>query len=84
MAKRNYDLIVIGAGSGGLGAALRMLELGFEVLLVDKSAGDIGGECVNTGCFPSNDAYRDITGYMRHNKNIGGSFYLKSIKSICC
>lgn len=53
MARGNYDLIVIGAGSGGLGAALGMLELGFEVLLVDKSAGDIGGECVNTGCVPS-------------------------------
>lgn len=53
MARGNYDLIVIGSGSGGLGAALGMLELGFEVLLVDKSAEDIGGECVNTGCVPS-------------------------------
>ncbi|MEX2593131.1 MAG: FAD-dependent oxidoreductase, partial [Anditalea sp.] len=53
MPNQNYDLIVIGAGSGGLGAALGMLELGFRVLLIDKHADKIGGECLNTGCVPS-------------------------------
>ncbi len=53
MSVRTFDLIVIGAGSGGLGAAMGMLELGFNVLLIDRKAGDIGGECVNTGCIPS-------------------------------
>jgi len=48
-----YDLIVIGSGSGGLGIAMGMLELGFKVLLVDKSSEKIGGECLNTGCVPS-------------------------------
>lgn len=53
MPNQKYDLIVIGAGSGGLGAALGMLELGFKVLLIDKKPVDIGGECLNTGCVPS-------------------------------
>ena len=53
MGKNEFDLIVIGAGSGGLGAALGMLTLGFKVLLVDKKAGNFGGECVHTGCIPS-------------------------------
>ncbi|WP_300441859.1 FAD-dependent oxidoreductase [Christiangramia sp.] len=48
-----YDLIVIGAGSGGLGIAMGMLELGFKVLLVDKSSEKIGGKCLSTGCVPS-------------------------------
>lgn len=48
-----YDLIVIGAGSGGLGAAMGMNKLGFKVLLIDKKAENIGGECLNTGCVPS-------------------------------
>lgn len=53
MSQTKYDLIIIGAGSGGLGAALGMLELGFNVLLIDKAANNIGGECLNTGCVPS-------------------------------
>lgn len=53
MPNQKYDLIVIGAGSGGLGAALGMLEMGFKVLLIDKNPVDIGGECLNTGCVPS-------------------------------
>jgi pyruvate/2-oxoglutarate dehydrogenase complex dihydrolipoamide dehydrogenase (E3) component len=53
MAHKNYDLIVIGAGSGGLGASLGMLEMGFKILLIDKVPKDIGGECLNTGCVPS-------------------------------
>ena len=48
-----YDLIVIGAGSGGLSVALPMHEFGFNVLLIDKSDKALGGECLNDGCVPS-------------------------------
>lgn len=53
MAKEAYDLITIGAGSGGLGISLAMLDLGFKTLLIDESPQKIGGECLNTGCVPS-------------------------------
>ncbi len=53
MVIQKYDLVVIGSGSGGLGAALGMLGVGFKVLLVEKDAKKIGGECLNTGCVPS-------------------------------
>lgn len=53
MKENRFDLIVIGSGSGGLGAALGMLKMGFKVLMIDKSADKIGGECLNTGCVPS-------------------------------
>lgn len=46
-------MIVIGAGSGGLSIGLSMHELGFKVLLIDKSEDNIGGECLNNGCVPS-------------------------------
>lgn len=52
MTKR-YDMIVIGAGSGGLSMALGLHQLGLKVLLIDKSDHDIGGECLNNGCIPS-------------------------------
>ncbi|AVR45100.1 mercuric reductase [Christiangramia fulva] len=53
MNKDKYDLIVLGAGSGGLGAALGINKLGLNVLLIDRNAEKLGGECLNTGCVPS-------------------------------
>ncbi len=53
MKEKQFDLIVIRSGSGGLGIALGMLEFGAKVLLVDRSAEKIGGECLHTGCIPS-------------------------------
>ncbi|MBA3564371.1 MAG: glutathione-disulfide reductase [Gammaproteobacteria bacterium] len=48
--RRNYDLIVIGGGSGGLAAAQRAAEHGARVAVVE--AGRLGGTCVNLGCVP--------------------------------
>jgi len=49
----NYDLIVIGAGAGGLNVASFMNKSGFSVLLIEKEDKKIGGDCLNTGCIPS-------------------------------
>ena len=45
-----YDLVVIGGGSGGLAAAKRAAEYGARVALVES--GRLGGACVNVGCVP--------------------------------
>src|SRR6202035_4445848 len=45
-----YDLIVIGGGSGGLACAQRAAEYGARVALVES--GRLGGTCVNVGCVP--------------------------------
>lgn len=50
---KDYDIIVIGAGSAGLSVSLGMHELGFKVLLIDKNDERIGGECLIDGCVPS-------------------------------
>jgi pyruvate/2-oxoglutarate dehydrogenase complex dihydrolipoamide dehydrogenase (E3) component len=47
----SWDLIVIGGGAAGLGAARAGAAGGARVLLV--SEGEIGGECTFTGCVPS-------------------------------
>lgn len=52
-SRKVFDIIVIGAGSGGLNIASAMNTLGFKVLLVSKTESDIGGDCLNTGCIPS-------------------------------
>ena len=46
-----YDIVIIGAGSGGLVVASGASQLGAKVALVEKHK--MGGECLNTGCVPS-------------------------------
>jgi pyruvate/2-oxoglutarate dehydrogenase complex dihydrolipoamide dehydrogenase (E3) component len=48
---KDYDLVIIGAGSGGLTAATFAARLGARVALVEKNR--IGGDCTWTGCVPS-------------------------------
>jgi len=50
MKTDNYDLIVIGGGSGGLAVAETAAQLGKSVALIES--GNIGGTCVNNGCVP--------------------------------
>jgi pyruvate/2-oxoglutarate dehydrogenase complex dihydrolipoamide dehydrogenase (E3) component len=45
------DLAVIGAGSGGLSVAAGAAQLGLKVVLFER--GEMGGDCLNTGCVPS-------------------------------
>ena len=47
----HYDICVIGAGSGGLSVAAAAAQFGQKVVLFEK--GDMGGDCLNTGCVPS-------------------------------
>ena len=51
MADPDYDLVVIGAGSGGLSVAAGAAQLGRKVALIE--AGLMGGDCLNYGCVPS-------------------------------
>lgn len=46
----DFDLVVIGGGSGGLAAAFRAAEHGARVALLEPT--ELGGTCVNVGCVP--------------------------------
>ena len=51
MSGARFDIAVIGAGSGGLSVAAAAAQFGRKVVLFEK--GEMGGECLNTGCVPS-------------------------------
>ena len=53
MNKIEYDIIIIGGGSAGLGALGMAQEFGWNPLLIDKEESHIGGDCLNFGCVPS-------------------------------
>ena len=70
MPEQNFDIVILGAGSGGYAAALRASQLGLSVALVEKDK--VGGTCLHVGCIPTKallhsaevaDATRDSAKY---------------------
>ncbi|SHF59166.1 dihydrolipoyl dehydrogenase [Ornithinibacillus halophilus] len=60
MAKE-YDLVVLGGGTGGYVAAIRASQLGMQVAVVEK--GELGGTCLHRGCIPSKALLRSAEVY---------------------
>ncbi|NJK63476.1 MAG: dihydrolipoyl dehydrogenase [Synechococcaceae cyanobacterium SM2_3_1] len=48
---QDYDLIILGAGVGGHGAALHAVDCGLKTAIIE--AREMGGTCINRGCIPS-------------------------------
>ena len=46
-----FDLVIIGGGSGGYACALRSAQLGKSVVLIE--ADKVGGTCLHRGCIPT-------------------------------
>lgn len=51
MAETNFDLVILGSGSGGYAAALRASQLGMTVALIERDK--LGGTCLHRGCIPT-------------------------------
>lgn len=69
----DYDLVIIGAGVGGHGAALHAVDCGLKTAIVETA--DMGGTCVNRGCIPSK-ALLAASGRVRDLRN---EHHLKSL-----
>jgi len=66
----DFDLLVIGAGSGGVRAARMAAQMGVRVAVIE--ARYLGGTCVNVGCVPKklfvyasefNQSFKDSAGF---------------------
>lgn len=62
----DYDLVIIGAGVGGHGAALHAVSCGLKTAIIE--AAEMGGTCVNRGCIPSK-ALLAASGRVRELRN---------------
>ena len=51
MSESIYDVVILGAGSGGYAAALRAAQLGLKVALIEGDK--VGGTCLHRGCIPT-------------------------------
>ena len=60
MAKE-YDLVILGGGTGGYVAAIRASQLGLKTAIVEK--GKLGGTCLHQGCIPSKALLRSAEVY---------------------
>ena len=70
-SSNSFDLIVLGAGTGGYTAAFRAAQLGLKVALVDEDK--IGGTCLHRGCIPTKALLESaaFTERVRHAKDLG-------------
>ncbi len=70
-SSNDFDLVVLGAGTGGYAAAFRAAQLGLRVALVDEDK--IGGTCLHRGCIPTKALLESaaFTEKVRHANDMG-------------
>jgi dihydrolipoamide dehydrogenase len=70
-SSNDFDLVVLGAGTGGYAAAFRAAQLGLKVALVDEDK--LGGTCLHRGCIPTKALLESaaFVERVRHAKDLG-------------
>ena len=68
---QTFDLVILGAGSGGYACALRARQLGLTVALVEEDK--VGGTCLHRGCIPTKALLHsaEIAEAARHGEQLG-------------
>jgi dihydrolipoamide dehydrogenase len=68
---QEYDLVILGGGTGGYVAAIRASQLGLKTAIVEK--GKLGGTCLHKGCIPSKALLRSAEVYRaaKHSEDFG-------------
>lgn len=63
---KEYDLVVLGGGTGGYVAAIRASQLGLQVAIVETE--ELGGTCLHRGCIPSKALLRSAEVFKQTNE----------------
>jgi dihydrolipoamide dehydrogenase len=70
----DFDLVILGGGSGGYASALRASQLGLSVVLIEKEK--LGGTCLHKGCIPTKALLH--AGEIADNTRHAGEFGVKA------
>lgn len=60
---KNFDIVVIGGGPGGMNTAFLMRQQGKTVALIQDEQDSLGGVCLNRGCMPTKSLLKAATAY---------------------
>lgn len=63
---QNYDVVIVGGGTGGYVAAIRAAQLGLKTAIVEREK--LGGTCLHKGCIPSKALLRSAEVYRMANQ----------------
>jgi dihydrolipoamide dehydrogenase len=76
----SYDLVILGAGTGGYSCALRAAGLGLKVALVEKEK--VGGTCLHWGCIPTKALLQaaEVAEHAQHSADYGVNATFESIE----
>ena len=76
---QEYDIVILGAGSGGYAAALRAAELDLTVALIE--ADKLGGTCLHRGCIPTKALLHsaEVADTIRESAGVGVKSSLEGI-----
>ncbi|WP_415855139.1 dihydrolipoyl dehydrogenase [Sinomonas sp. G460-2] len=79
LTAQEFDILVLGGGSGGYAAALRAVQFGLSVGLVEK--GKLGGTCLHNGCIPTKALLHaaELADHARDSAKYGINVSLESI-----
>lgn len=79
VAAKVYDFIVIGAGSGGMGAGRSVASMGKKVAMIENRV--IGGTCVNVGCVPKKVMF-NLANFIEESHVMGEMYGVEGVESI--
>lgn len=77
MAK-DYDVVILGGGTGGYVAAIRASQLGLKTAIVEKNK--MGGTCLHAGCIPTKALLRSAEVYVQSKKALDFGVEVNDVK----